>query len=349
MSGIFTSGADLLEYTWAQFTALDPASADFDGVVIRVTDKHGTLAGSGGVFIVGDSANQKWGLISSQIVVDNFSDLPTASVYPGFIYYIKSLGAQYVSKLYAGSYKWCSVDEFALITSSLPVVVPPSQTVLTNGTINFAAASPNAVTFPFTFTKAWIYLPAGAVSGGSEGLYYCEFSSGTACQVYTEYVNPDSTDFTPYVPSTKTAAVGSNSAFTTTTGTGRTSVSKTIPANSFGENGMLDIEYSTLPINSAGTKTHQLTIGGTQVYAPTSTTSVNFNAQLKWGACGATDVQVSNISINSTTFLGGSSGNPVRTTLDMTTDQKIKVAPILSSAADFIVLSKVSIRMKVAS
>lgn len=339
----------LPEMTWSQFLALDPSSSTYNKVVFRVTDKHATLSDSGGVLIMGDSVNQKWGLVSPQVVVTNFSDLPAASAVPGFIFYIKALGGRFISKLHAGSYIWTTAEEFTLINSSIPVILPPSQTVLTNGTINFNNATPNAVSFPFTFTRAWIYLPAGAISSGQEGLYYCEFSSGTLCQVYTEYVNPDNTDFTPYVPASKTAAVGSNSEFTTGTGTGKTLISKTIQANSFGTTGILDIDYSTMPMNGAATKTHQLTIGGSQIYAATSTSSANFNARFNWGGSGVNNVQFSTLSVNTATFYGSSSGNPVRTTLDMSTNQKVKVAPILSAATDYILVSKVRVRMEVPS
>lgn len=329
------------EFTWAQFANLTPV--DYDGVVVRISDRHGTTGG-GGVFVCGDAANIKWAQITPEIVVATFSLLPTASLFPGFVFYVTELKARYISQSYAGSYKWVTMDEFNLVNASIPVILPPSQTVLTNGTINFAAASPNIVTFNHIYPNAWIYLPASAVSGGSEGLYYCEFSTAQLCQVYTEYVNPDTTDFSPYVPASKTAAVGSNSAYTTAT-VAKTLLSKTIPGNALGTNGVVDMFFAGAPMNSANTKTHQVTFGGSSLCAPTSTTSISFNFKVELGCAGSASVQFASTSASSATIWGGASGAAVKTTVSTTSDQKLKYAPILANASDYYVLLKFHARM----
>ena len=56
----------IASYTWAQFIALDPA--DYNGVYVRVTDKHSSPNGKGGSTFVGDSTTTAgWQLVSGPI------------------------------------------------------------------------------------------------------------------------------------------------------------------------------------------------------------------------------------------------------------------------------------------
>lgn len=98
----------------------------------------------------------------------------------------------------------------SLAQSGVPVVLPSSGTITSGGAITLLTA------LPATYSGgAWIYLPAGAVVGGSAGLYYCLFSSATVGAVKTNYVAAGSTAFTPYIPDgALVAAVGSGSAYT---------------------------------------------------------------------------------------------------------------------------------------
>ncbi len=113
------------------------------------------------------------------------------------------------------------------LVMTVPVIIPNSATVATNGGITVTA-------LPATYSDgAWVYLPADAVVDGLAGFYWTVFSSATAGSVKTNYVDPSAEEFLPYTPTgTLTAVVGSNAAFVTPTGADVIMVNITVPANS---------------------------------------------------------------------------------------------------------------------
>jgi len=117
-----------------------------------------------------------------------------------------------------------------LFQTGIPYIKAPSGTVATSGVVTLGTALPTTYDM-----GAWLYLPAGAVSGGLAGLYWTVFSSTTVGQVYVNFIDP-AVAFDPATrPSgTLTAAVGSNSAYTGL-GTTTTFINVNIPANTVGD------------------------------------------------------------------------------------------------------------------
>lgn len=214
--------------------------------------------------------------------------------------------------------------------SGIPAIVVPNGTVATNGTITAGTA------LPLTYPQAWIYLPAGAVSGGSAGWYYCEFSSTTVGQVYTAY---KATMDTPYVPAVKTAAVGSNSSYTQTTSADIQLGGVTVPANQLGTNGGLEYFGFFSYNNSAGAKTAKVKFGTGVVVssAPTTTTGLTVRKKLQNRAAAS---QV----IHATLETGAAvSTAPTLLSVDTTADVVASLTGQLATATDYIILENWSI------
>lgn len=157
---------------------------------------------------------------------------------------------------------------YILTQSGVPVILVPNGTVATNGTITVGTA------LPATYSGgAWIRLPAGAVVSGSAGLYWCVFSSTTVGQVYTNFSDPV-TQFIPTVPGgTLVAAVGSNVAYTQTTGSAITLINATIPAMALETLGAFLVNRSFSYNLAAGNKVFTLRLGATQVSSSSRSTT----------------------------------------------------------------------------
>lgn len=67
------------ETTWSNFVTL--ISTEYTGIYIRITDRHTTSAGVGGVVVIGGTS---WALESSQVYYSTFASAPAASSYPGW-------------------------------------------------------------------------------------------------------------------------------------------------------------------------------------------------------------------------------------------------------------------------
>jgi hypothetical protein len=152
------------------------------------------------------------------------------------------------------------------VSGTIPVIIPNSSTVATNGDITVTALAS-------TYPSAWVWLPASAVVGGAAGLYYTVFSSTTAGSVKTNYVNPVTTEFVPYVPAgAVVAATGSNSAYTTPTAA-TPLVNITLPANSVSPGSTLKTFCRVTCPNAADNKIVRHLLGTTSIGAFTFTTS----------------------------------------------------------------------------
>ena len=150
----------------------------------------------------------------------------------------------------------------------IPVIIPNSSTVATNGSITLTA-------LPDTYALgAWVYLPAGAIVGGAAGFYWTVFSSTTAGIVKTNYVDPSATEFLPYVPTgTLTTAVGSNSAYVTPTASDIALINITLPANTVSVGSALKAFCRVTCSNAADAKTVKHLLGSTTIGSQAFTTS----------------------------------------------------------------------------
>ena len=151
--------------------------------------------------------------------------------------------------------------------SALPVVLPANGTVATAGTITIGVALPQI------YANCWIYLPAAAVVNGLAGIYFAKMTSTTEGQIYADYVSVTATPFVPHIPSgTLTAAVGSNSAYTTLTSAAFLA-HVVIPGNLMGANGEAVFSGALATINNANAKSVVGTFGA-MTYLTASAASV---------------------------------------------------------------------------
>lgn len=151
------------------------------------------------------------------------------------------------------------------ILGTVPVIIPNSSTVATNGDITVTALAAAYV------GGAWVHLPAGAVVGGAAGLYWTVFTTTTAGNVKTNFVDPATTEFIPYTPSgAVVSAVGSNGAYVTPTAI-TPLVNITLPPMSVGS-AVKTFTRVTCP-NAADAKTVTHSLGTTAIGAQAFTTS----------------------------------------------------------------------------
>ena len=217
------------------------------------------------------------------------------------------------------------------VTSAVPVIVPSSSTVGVDGSITVTA-------LPTTYAGAWIYLPVDAIVDGAAGLYWAVFSSTTEGTVYTNYVNPASTDFLPYIPTgTLTPAVGSDSSYTTTTGGDIVLANLVIPANTFNTGDVIKMFSRVTCNNSANDKIVKHYMGSSNVLGSmlftTSTGGSLSTAVFNRG----NDVQVAgsfgDTGIAATTYPA----------IDMSAASKLFISGQLETATDHLILESFSI------
>lgn len=160
------------------------------------------------------------------------------------------------------------ISNITEVVGTVPIVIPNSSTVATNGAITVTALAD-------TYSGgAWVYLPADAIVGGLAGLYWTIFSSTTAGIVKTNYVNPATTEFVPYVPTgTLVTAVGSNSAYVTPTAVDVPLVNITLPANSVSIGSNIKTFCRVTCPSAADDKIVKHLLGATAVGSQTFTTS----------------------------------------------------------------------------
>jgi hypothetical protein len=227
---------------------------------------------------------------------------------------------------------------YILAQDGIPAGLAPNGTVATNGQITLGTALPRTYS-----VGIWLYLPAGAVSGGAAGLYWCVMSSTTVGQVYTNFADT-SLGFVPYTPTgTLVNAVGSNAAYTQTTSTNIVLIKGAVPANSMGIKGSLRSIQQFSCINNANAKSVQLQFGASNIiYNAGVATSNGAQTLATIRNCGATNSQVANY--NSLTGLGTST-NIGYYSNDTTVDQPIQVSANISVATDYIIFEAGSLEV----
>jgi hypothetical protein len=219
---------------------------------------------------------------------------------------------------------------FILKQSAIPVILAPNGTVAANGVVTLGTA------LPTTYASAWVYLPAGAISGGAAGLYYAVFSSTTVGQIYTTFVSGASA-FTPYIPASLTAAVGSGSAYTQTTAT-VSLLNITLSGGLMGANGSVRVRR-LMQRNATGISNanHGVFLGGVDMYSNLSLTTANRMAGVvsTFANRGVQNSQIAPYYAPDTGF-----NTAVATGLSVNTaiDQPLSIQCSLITATDYIVL-----------
>lgn len=215
--------------------------------------------------------------------------------------------------------------------SGIPVFLAPNGTIATNGTVTLGTA------LPTTYPYVWFYFPAGAVSGGSAGVYYATCTSTTVCQVYTNFVNTATTAFSPTVPASPVAATGSNAAYTQTTSTYLTLINTTITAGVMGTNGSIRDTATWVMNGSTNTRAWGVNLGGSGTYnvaTSTSSASVTSNrGQVEIHNVGDASHQSSFGSVQ--TPFSATSAALLYGTVNTANTQALNVACFIATATDY--------------
>ena len=218
------------------------------------------------------------------------------------------------------------------IVNVIPVIIPNSSTVATNGSITLTA-------LPDTYALgAWVYLPAGAIVGGAAGFYWTVFSSTTEGIVKTNYVDPSATEFLPYVPTgTLTTAVGSNSAYVTPTASDVALINITLPANTVSVGSALKAFCRVTCPSTANAKTVKHLLG-------TTTIGYQTFAGLTTGGI-LTTATFSRTNAKQITGTFGDSGSTATTfgTVNTAAESKFVITGQLAAPTEYIVLEAFTI------
>lgn len=147
-----------------------------------------------------------------------------------------------------------------VLQSNLEVYIPSSGTMGNNGALTLTTALQNIMS-----DGCWMSLPVGSIAAGipaAAGMkYWVVMSSTTVGTVYNNTYTPGTTPPTPPVAPTAFVTTGPG-AFTQVISTDVTAYSVTVPANTMGPNGSIDIELWCRANNSAGTKATRCFFGG---------------------------------------------------------------------------------------
>ena len=224
---------------------------------------------------------------------------------------------------------------FVISRSAIPVILAPNGTVATNGVVTLGTA------LPLVYAAAWVRLPAGAVVGGLAGLYYVVFSSTTVGQVYTAFADV-ATAFTPYVPATLVAAVGSNAAYTQATAADLSLVNFAVPGNSMGANGCLSVKIVESNNNSAGNKNITGKFGGSAFLFADVTTTLAMETEKSVVNRGLVNSQLVHASL----AVGAASPTaPTQLTIDTSADVAMVITGKIATATDYVILENCVVRL----
>lgn len=224
----------------------------------------------------------------------------------------------------------------SLAKSAVPVIVAPNGTIATNGVVTLGTA------LPLIYTAAWVRFPADAVVGGLAGLYYVVFSSTTVGQVYTNFVS-GAAAFTPYVPATLVAAVGSNAAYTQAVATAFNLANVTVPADLMGANGSLKVSVFTSNNNSINDKIVEAKLSTAVLLSALATTSVALETEKKITNRGVVNKQLIHASENLGVF---SAVAPTQAAINTAAAQSLVITGNIETATDYIILEGFSVEVK---
>ena len=216
-------------------------------------------------------------------------------------------------------------------SQGIPCIIAPTGTITAGGVLTSGTA------LPLTYTRAWLYLPAGAVVGGSAGWYYAVGSSTTVFQVYTAY---QATMDKPYIPTSLTAAVGVGGAYT-----GVTSAvllgTVNIPANTMGQFSAVEIAALGAWPNNANNKTFAVRFGGSAVLSTVATTTLGMTVRKKVQN-RATNAQV----IHAVAETGAAvATSPSLLAIDTTADVVADVQGTMAVATDYLILESLAVEL----
>jgi len=221
-----------------------------------------------------------------------------------------------------------------LAMGGIPAIIANSGTVATNGTITLGTA------LQLTYPQCWLYLPAGAIVGGSAGWYYAIMSSTTVGVVYTNYQATMSLPLALGAAATLTVATGSNSGYTGVT-TEVTMASAVIPAGLLGTNGAVIAEGLWAHNSTAGAKVSKIAFGGSTLLSVSATTTLTTDIRKKIQNRSATS-QINRVAVDT----GASqSVAPTLLSIDTTAEVTVALTGSIATATDTLVLENFLIEL----
>jgi hypothetical protein len=213
-----------------------------------------------------------------------------------------------------------------------PIGIAPTGTVAANGAVTLGTALSSTY-----LAGLYLYYPAGAAYAGSvAGFYWTVMSSTT---VGTIFDNRASSVPTPPAANTAIVAAGPG-AFTGDT-TKRTALTATVPGKLLGRNGQLYLHYEFSYLNSAGTKTFELSFDGNVLHSSARTTSSHDTFATRWRNRGSETRGDGTVNTEAT---ASGAGAIIAASIDTTTDRNIVVALQDNTVGtDFIILLSMQI------
>lgn len=230
-----------------------------------------------------------------------------------------------------------SVEFTSTFQCGLPLVIPSSGSIANNGALTLTTAVPLSGGYSW---GCYMYFPAAAIHAASTAGWY--FVIMTSNVLGTIYNNQLVANTVPAVPTTLVPFVTTGpGAYAQSTGV-IDMLTLTIPGNTLGRNGRMQVEPSWLMPNNANNKTVSVTFGGSNWYGKTRTTVTQECPLLDLRNRGVTNKQIS-------TWSGAGLPNPASTSgvnemnIDTTADVPLLVRGQLAVATDYIILSGFSI------
>lgn len=221
-----------------------------------------------------------------------------------------------------------------LARCGIPAIIAPNGTINASGQITFGTA----ILFN-SYGPCWVYLPAGAISGGAAGLYYCVMSTNVVGQVYDSFIaNPNTGDagvFSLSVPQVLTPAVGTG-AYTQTVGTALNLGMVRIPGNLVDDRCSLFIDAMFNFPNNANTKTPGIRVGTSTISTSAQTTTQSL--RLLWNICGRVNKDYIYNYPSMAAGVGTTASAPIYTTVDTSKDWGLGFNGNIAVATDWLIL-----------
>lgn len=228
------------------------------------------------------------------------------------------------------------VNMYILSQAAIPFIKASSGSMANNGAVTAMTALPKTYS-----NGAYLYLPANAIQAGSAaGWYWFVGSSTTAGTVY----NSTYTSGTPIVGTTTAFATTGPGAFTGDTGA-VTFVTITVPANSLGINGSLDIRSGWVFNNTAGTKAMAANYGGTAVWSQTQTNQLSLYAIGTAQNRGSLAVQTMSYMFATQTSTAKGQSTTADGTVDTAASQTVTFTATNNTATDHTILEHYQIQV----
>ena len=240
---------------------------------------------------------------------------------------LKDISSNVISLSTTGVFKGLIKQDSTVITVPQSYLSIFSSGVPSSGVIGANGALTLNVNLGQTYPKIFLYFPAGAVYAGSTaGLYYTVMTSGVLGTVYNNKYVDIFTDITSPIGVSDTGP----GAYVQTINTDLLLGLFTIPANTLGTNGQMQLTLYTNSNSSSNGKTIKSKFNGATLYntSGNSTTGTVLNLYMK------------NMNTNLQSHLGTFSGlgSAIRTTANTAIDQVYTIAVNMISTTDFTIL-----------